>query len=72
MSADTQLEERDVSRSDGSGLGEVDEPTFSGLADRHRLLDELPAADADGPETVAVARETIELACLVAVKHLAP
>ncbi len=37
-----------------------------------RLLDELPAADATNPETVAVARETIELAFLVAVQHLAP
>ena len=37
-----------------------------------RLLDELPAGDADGPEAVAVARETIELAYLVAVQHLAP
>jgi RNA polymerase sigma-70 factor (ECF subfamily) len=37
-----------------------------------RLLDELPAAEADGPETVALARETIELAYLVAVQHLAP
>ncbi len=37
-----------------------------------RLLDELPARDADEPETVAVARETIELAYLVAVQHLAP
>jgi len=37
-----------------------------------RLLDELPAGDADGPESVAVARETIELAYLVAVQHLAP
>ncbi|GAB1515927.1 RNA polymerase subunit sigma-70 [Actinophytocola sp. KF-1] len=37
-----------------------------------RLLDELPARDADAPETVAVARETIELAYLVAVQHLAP
>lgn len=37
-----------------------------------RLLDELPAADAEAPETVAVARETIELAYLVAVQHLAP
>src|SRR4030095_12544247 len=37
-----------------------------------RLLDELPAPDADEPETVAVARETIELAYLVAVQHLAP
>ncbi|SIR86895.1 RNA polymerase, sigma subunit, ECF family [Micromonospora avicenniae] len=37
-----------------------------------RLLDELPAGDADDPETVAVARETIELAYLVAVQHLAP
>ncbi|MFI7427889.1 RNA polymerase subunit sigma-70 [Micromonospora sp. NPDC049836] len=37
-----------------------------------RLLDELPAADADEPETVALARETIELAYLVAVQHLAP
>ena len=37
-----------------------------------RLLDELPAGDADEPETVAVARETIELAYLVAVQHLAP
>lgn len=37
-----------------------------------RLLNELPAGDADEPETVAVARETIELAYLVAVQHLAP
>ncbi len=37
-----------------------------------RLLDELPADDADAPETVAVAQETIELAYLVAVQHLAP
>ncbi|TYB45324.1 RNA polymerase subunit sigma-70 [Actinomadura chibensis] len=37
-----------------------------------RLLDELPAGDADEPESVAVARETIELAYLVAVQHLAP
>ncbi len=37
-----------------------------------RLLDELPAGDADQPEAVAVARETIELAYLVAVQHLAP
>src|SRR6476469_4840492 len=37
-----------------------------------RLLDELPAGDTDAPEALAVARETIELAYLVAVKHLAP
>ncbi|MFC7495495.1 MULTISPECIES: RNA polymerase subunit sigma-70 [unclassified Nocardioides] len=37
-----------------------------------RLLDELPADDANQPETVAVARETIELAYVVAVQHLAP
>lgn len=37
-----------------------------------RLLDELPAGDAEEPEVVAVARETIELAYLVAVQHLAP
>ncbi|MDN3022579.1 RNA polymerase subunit sigma-70 [Streptomyces sp. S.PB5] len=136
---------------EGSGLAEVDEPTFSGLAERHRrelhvhcyrmlgsfedaedtvqetflrawrrretfggrstfrawlyriatnacldllakrrpepatggevpwlqpypdrLLDELPAGETDEPETLAVARETIELAYLVAVQHLAP
>jgi DNA-directed RNA polymerase specialized sigma24 family protein len=37
-----------------------------------RLLDKLPADDADGPESVAVAQETIELAYLLAVQHLAP
>ncbi|CAN7405529.1 RNA polymerase subunit sigma-70 [Terrabacter sp. LjRoot27] len=37
-----------------------------------RLLDELPADGGDEPEAVALARETIELAYLVAVQHLAP
>ena len=37
-----------------------------------RLLDELAADDAHEPEAVALARETIELAYLVAVQHLAP
>lgn len=37
-----------------------------------RLLDELPADDADEPESLAVARETIELAYVIAVQHLAP
>jgi len=157
MSADTRLEERDMSRVDEGGPGEVDEPAFSGLAQQHRrelhvhcyrmlgsfedaedavqetflrawrrretfegratlrawlyriatntcldllakrrpqpatggevpwlqpypdrLLDELPVDPADpadraaGPESAAVARETIELAYLVAVQHLAP
>jgi RNA polymerase sigma-70 factor (TIGR02960 family) len=146
MGADTQLEELGM-----SGLDEVDEPAFAGLAERHRrelhvhcyrmlgsfddaedavqetylrawrgretfegrstlrawlyriatnscldllakrrpepatggevlwlqpypdwLLDELPADDADEPENLAVARETIELAYVIAVQHLAP
>ncbi|MGW0915378.1 RNA polymerase subunit sigma-70 [Streptomyces sp. NPDC002784] len=37
-----------------------------------RLLDELPAGDAEEPESRALARETIELAYLVALQHLAP
>ncbi|WP_439938634.1 RNA polymerase subunit sigma-70 [Nocardia sp. N13] len=37
-----------------------------------RLLDELPADDTDGPESRTLARETIELAYVVAVQHLAP
>lgn len=37
-----------------------------------RLLDELPAAGADEPESRALDRETIELAYLIAVQHLAP
>ncbi|MFC9111836.1 MULTISPECIES: RNA polymerase subunit sigma-70 [Streptomyces] len=37
-----------------------------------RLLDELPAGEGDEPESAAVARETIELAYVVAVQHLAP
>ncbi|GAA5105482.1 RNA polymerase subunit sigma-70 [Alloalcanivorax gelatiniphagus] len=37
-----------------------------------RLLDELPADDADEPEALTTARETIELAYVVAVQHLAP
>jgi RNA polymerase sigma-70 factor (ECF subfamily) len=151
MSADTRLEELGVNSLGGNGLGQVDEPAFSGLAERHRrelhvhcyrmlgsfqdaedtvqetflrawrrretfegrstfrawlyriatnacldllaerrpepatggevlwlqpypdrLLDDLPADDADEPEAVALARETIELAYVVAVQHLAP
>ena len=37
-----------------------------------RLLDELVADDGEAPEAAAVAQETIELAYLVAVQHLAP
>ncbi|CAM3652554.1 RNA polymerase subunit sigma-70 [Nocardioides zeicaulis] len=36
------------------------------------LLDELPGAPADEPENRVLARETIELAYVVAVQHLAP
>jgi RNA polymerase sigma-70 factor (ECF subfamily) len=151
MSADTRLEEIDVSDLGGNGLGILDEQEFSGVAERHRrelhvhcyrmlgsfqdaedtvqetflrawrrretfegrstfrawlykiatnacldllarrrpepatggevlwlqpypdrLLDELHANDADEPENAALSRETIELAYLVAVQHLAP
>jgi RNA polymerase sigma-70 factor (ECF subfamily) len=151
MTADTRVKELDVSGWGGIGLGEVDEPTFTRLAERHRrelhvhcyrmlgsfedaedtvqetflrawrrretfegrstfrawlyriatnacldllarsrpapatggevrwlqpypdrLLDEVRAGASDEPEVVAVARETIELAYVVAVQHLAP
>ena len=151
MSADLHLKELDVSELGVSGLSDVDEPAFTGLAERHRrelhvhcyrmlgsfedaedtvqetflrawrrretfegrstfrawlyriatnacldllakrrpepatggevlwlqpypdrLLDELPAGDSEEPEVLAVARETIELAYVIAVQHLAP
>jgi len=37
-----------------------------------RLLDELPTPSAEAPDALVEARETIELAYLVAVQHLAP
>jgi RNA polymerase sigma-70 factor (TIGR02960 family) len=55
-------------RPDPAAGGEV--PWLQPYPDQ--LLDELPARDAEEPETLALARETIELAYLVAVQHLAP
>ena len=47
MTADTRPEEVGVSGLGGSGLGEIDEPAFSRLAERHRrcLLYTSDAAD---------------------------
>ncbi|WP_237330121.1 hypothetical protein [Streptomyces sp. BA2] len=61
---------RDTTRREGATGGEV--LWLQPYPDR--LLDELPAGDADEPEAVAVAvaQETIELAYLVADQHLAP
>jgi len=151
MTVDTRLEDQGVTGLGGNGLGDIDEPAYTRLTERHRrelhvhcyrmlgsfedaedtvqetflrawrrretyegrstfrawlyriatnacldlldkrrpkaatggevlwlqpypdeLLDEIPAGEADEPEVVAVARETIELAYLVAVQHLAP
>lgn len=68
IATNTSLDLLAKRRPDPAAGGEV--PWLQPYPDQ--LLDEVAATNVDEPEAVAVARETIELAYLVAVQHLAP
>src|SRR5215470_3778274 len=59
--------ERKLAKAEGVGLP-VEVPWIEPFPDR--LLDEVADAESEGPEAALVAKETIELAFMVAIQHL--